>query len=214
MRKFVPALFILVGAAACDDRGNGTAGVPPGAGMPAPPTSSYGNLPPGVPLTDLGAIPAHAAPLAPVLQGRDEDGNTFDLAELRGKRVILVFYRTAACGLCVQQLRGLASAADAFDQLGAEIVALTSDPPEANRRTAELLELDFPVVSIDRNTMAAWGIWPDGAARPHPASYIVDQDGRLRYIQIGRTEADRATNVTLVFNLRALDNAVSGDDAT
>lgn len=212
MRILVPVCLLLLGAAACDDSRSGREGVPP-AGVPAPPVAPGGNYPPDAPLTNIGAIAARAAPLAPALQGVDEDGNTFDLAELRGKRVLLVFYRTADCGLCVQQLRSLASTAEAFDRLGAEVIALTSDPPDVNRRTAERLELDFPIISIDRNTMATWGIWPAESRRPHPASFIIDQEGRLRFIQIGRTEADRASNVTLVFNLRSLDQTANGDDA-
>lgn len=214
MRNFVLACLLLFGAAACNDSQPGTPGTPPAAEVPAAPTSPYGHTPPGAPLTNIGAVPARGAPLAPALQGQDEDGDNFDLAALRGKRVLLVFYRTATCGLCVQQLRSLASTTEAYERLGAEIVALTSDPPEVNRRTAELLELDFPIISIDQNTMAAWGIWPAGSKRPNPAAFIIDQEGRLRFIQIGKTAADRASDVTLVFNLRSLDHPDSGDDAT
>lgn len=212
MRKIVPVHLLLLGIVACIDLKPEEESVPPVAEVPADLLAPGGLRPTKVGLNATDLTATRAAPMAPVLQGTDTEGKPFNLTELRGKRVLLVFYRSAYCGLCMQQLRELAAAADAYDHLDTEIVALTGDPPELNRRTADLLKVKFPIISVDQNTMSRWGIWPTGVKQPRPAAFIVDRSGRLRFIQIGKTAADRASDVTLVFTLRTLDHPAPRND--
>lgn len=213
MRKIVPVHLLLLGLVACTNFQAGEESAPPAAEVPANLAAPSGLSPTHANLSSTGVTDSRTAPVAPPLQGTDADGKSFNLAELRGKRVLLIFYRSAYCGLCMQQLQQLATAADAYGHLDARIVALTGDPPELNRRTADLLKLDFPIISVDQNTMTRWGILPTGATQPRPAAFIIDQSGRLRFIQIGKTAADRASDVTLVFALRSLDHPAPRSDA-
>lgn len=209
MRRLIPAA-ILIGIVACRGPHSDEGGAEPAAEMPgAAGAAAAPTL--GPHLATAGAISARSAPPAPPLRGRGEDEGAFDLAELRGRRVLLIFYRSATCGLCIQQLKNLSEAAEAYDKFDAEIIALTADPPEVNRRTAEILELGFPIVSVDIDTMVSWGVWPAGSTRPHPAAFIIDEEGRIRFVQVGRTAADRASDVTLIFNLRSLDQSATDD---
>jgi peroxiredoxin len=179
MRKLRPVSLLLIGIVACTTQHSGE-------------RSASGAM-------------QQVAPPAPPLLGTLPDGKDFNLRELRGERVLLVFYRSASCGLCIQQLRHLAAAAEAYDHLDTRILAITADPPELNQRTAKLLDLDFPIVSVDHATLTRWGLWPEGERTPHPGAFIIDEKGGLLFEQIGRTAADRTSDATLVFTLRSID---------
>ncbi len=179
MRKLRPISLLLVGIVACTTQHSGGRNLSAWAGSAATP-----------------ALP---------LPGTLQDGKAFDLHDLRGDRVVLIFYRSASCGLCLQQLRTLARDSKAYDRLRARIVAITTDPPEVNRRTAKLLDLEFPIVSVDHATLTRWGIWPDGERNPRPAAFIIDEKGGILFGRIGRTAADRTSDATLVFTLRSID---------
>lgn len=205
MRNVRPISLLLVGIVACTTQHSGSREGPPSA---AP------NAPAGVAGTTGGAgfagspgTPGSPAPptVAPPLRGTLADGKSFDLHELRGDRVVLIFYRTAYCGLCSQQLRALAADKKLYSRLDAKVVAITQDPPELIRRTAQILDLDFPIVSVDRPTLTRWGVWPDGARTPRPAAFIVAENGEIIFHQIGQSAADRASDATIAFTLRALD---------
>lgn len=185
MRKVRPVYLLVVGIVACTEK-----------------------TPSSHETTSGGAAPVVRA--APALHGTLVDGKSFDLHDLRGDRVVLVFYRSASCGLCLQQLATLARDKEAYDRLDARVVAITTDPPETNRRTAEELDLNFPIVSVDRNTLMKWGVWPPGERSPRPATFIVDEGGGIRYARVGRTAADRVSDATLVFTIRSFDSPRTG----
>lgn len=192
MRKLRPVTIFLVGIVACSTEHSGNRGGPPTAPAAMPAT-----MPPA-------ASPAVSQP-APPLRGTLADGEDFDLQELRGDRVVLIFYRSAYCGLCAQQLRLVAADEKLYKKLDAKVVAITPDPPELIDRTAEQLELDYPIVSVDRATLTRWGVWPDGARTPKPAVFIIAPSGEVLFLQIGRTAADRVSDATIAFTLRAYD---------
>lgn len=187
MRKLRPVSLLLVGVVACTTQHSG------------PTSGARGTA------RSAAAGAATSATVAPPLHGTLADGKSFDLQELRGDRVVLVFYRSAYCGLCTQQLRALAADRKVYGDLDAKIVAITPDPPELIRRTAQLLDLDFPIVSVDHATLTRWGIWPDGARRPRPATFIIAGSGEILFRQIGLSAADRVSDATIAFTLRSLD---------
>ncbi|HEX7051505.1 MAG TPA: peroxiredoxin family protein [Longimicrobiales bacterium] len=138
----------------------------------------------------------------PELRGVLADGTAFSLSELRGRPVVLVFLRGASCGLCLERLRALAAHEAAYDRRDARVVAVTPDPPDRADAVREALELDFPMVSAAHAVLAAWGVWPPGRKQAFPGAFVLDPQGRVRFRHIGRTAADRVSDVIL---LAALD---------
>jgi peroxiredoxin len=190
MRNLGRLSLLLVGVVACTTQHSGNRSAPASATNPTP-----------------------ALAAAPPLLGTLEDGKSFDLRELNGKRVVLIFYRSATCGLCTQQLHSLATHQKAYRRLHARLVALTTDPPELNQRTARLLDLDFPIVSVDQATLERWGIWPHSERNPWPAAFILDEDGTVIFRHIGQSAADRASDATLIFTLRSIEQPGARNEA-
>jgi peroxiredoxin len=196
MRKLRPVSLLLVGVVACSTQHSADHDGP----AVAPPTASPGALAGAAP-----TAPGGAPQLAPPLRGTLADGKSFEFQKLRGDRVVLIFYRSAFCGLCAQQLRLVADDKELYKKLDAKIVAITADPPDLIDRTANHLDLDYPIVSVDRATLTRWGVWPDGARTPRPAVFIIAENGTIRFRQIGQTAADRVSDATIAFTLRAID---------
>lgn len=153
---------------------------------------------------------ADAFPLAPGLRGVDSRGGAFSLAALRGDAVVLLFYRSDSCPLCRERLAAADAHRDAYQRAGARIIAVTPDPPEVARRTAEALGLGVPIVSAERATLEQWGVWPIGEHAPRPAAIVVDRDGRIRFRHVGRTAADRTHDADLLAVLRRLQATAAG----
>lgn len=86
----------------------------------------------------------------------DRTGKQRALSELRnGRPLVLVFYYGYGCSHCVAQLFGLDKDLRYFQELGCEIVAVSSDTPEMTRKQfAKYGEFHFPVLSDPENKVA------------------------------------------------------------
>ena len=145
---------------------------------------------------------ADSFPLAPALRGVDSRGGAFSLAALRGDAVVLLFYRSDSCPLCRERLAAADAHLDAYRRAGARVIAVTPDPPEIARRTAEALALGVPIISAERSTLEQWGVWLADEHAPRPAAIVIDREGRIRFRHVGRTAADRAHDPDLLAVLR------------
>jgi peroxiredoxin len=142
---------------------------------------------------------------APALTGIQANGETFRLEPAGSEPTLLVFYRSALCGLCRVQLEQLQSHMGAYDRRGVKVVAATLDPPELSARLLENGGLDFPLVSVDSASFDEWAAMHPESGAPLPATYIIDARGIVRYLHIGRNASDRATDAGLLTVLERLD---------
>ena len=138
-------------------------------------------------------------------------GNPVTLSSLlqRGP-VVLAFYRGGWCPYCNLQLRAYQRILPEIRELGAQLVAISPEPPDASLSTAEKNELDFEVLSdVNIEAARAYRILFDlseqlqntyvGMGRdltelnadgqwhlPIPATYVIAQDGRvaLSYVDV------------------------------
>lgn len=100
-----------------------------------------------------GSVAAGAA--APDFELPDADGKTVRLSDLlRRGPVVLSFYRGAWCPFCNLELAALQKALPAIHGLGASLVAVSPQVPDATRNTVAKHELTFPVLS-DRGNRTA-----------------------------------------------------------
>ena len=117
---------------------------------------------------------------APAIGGTTLDGETFDLAALRGRPVVVNFWGPS-CVPCRDEFPLLIQKAAEHAGDGLAIVGvLTDDPPEPARDFVTEYGATWPTVEDpDRSMKSAWRI----AARPQ--TYFVDAEGIIRAIQIG-----------------------------
>jgi cytochrome c biogenesis protein CcmG/thiol:disulfide interchange protein DsbE len=117
---------------------------------------------------------------APAIVGTTLDGESFDLAALQGRPVIVNFWGPS-CVPCRDEFPLLIDKAAEHADDGLAIVGvLTDDPPEPARAFVAEYGATWPTVDDpDKAIRGAYRV----AARP--VSYFVDRDGILRSIQVG-----------------------------
>ena len=90
--------------------------------------------------------PAKKGDLAPSLDLRDIDGKPLDVATLRGRRSVLLFWNPS-CGFCQAMLKDLKSWERTRSRRAPDLVVISTGTPEANReqrfRSRVLLDRDF-----------------------------------------------------------------------
>jgi peroxiredoxin len=122
-----------------------------------------------------GAMPEIDQP-APALKGRLFSGEAFDLAQMKGKVVLVNFY-SSYCKFCAYEIGTLEAFYESHRQDGFEVIAVGVDAPEDRERVARMLGIyHLP------GTMSASLEDSGFAARyPTPTAFIVDRDGILRH---------------------------------
>lgn len=129
---------------------------------------------------------------APALRLEDMDGNTTELARLRGKWVFVHFW-ASWCGPCRRELPRLQAMPEQLDP--ARFAMLLVNTAEDEDTVFTFLAGVAPELQtlLDKDGLAteAWG--PRGL----PATYLVDPDGRVRYQALGGRPWD--TPAYLVF---------------
>jgi peroxiredoxin len=130
----------------------------------------------------------------PPLALQDLEGRRHQLAEYRGKVVLVNFWATW-CEPCREEMPSMNRLRAALAGRSFEVLAINLGESETRiRRFMEQVPLDFAVL-LDRDTSAA-KTWK---ARILPASFLVGADGRIRYSVLGEIDwsAERVRNAIL-----------------
>jgi peroxiredoxin len=117
--------------------------------------------------------------VAPALSGMLLDGKHFMLPA-KPAQPVLVHFWAIWCPICRAEQGSIASLA--HDNPNVVTIAMQSGNNSVVQQYMRDQEVSFPVVNdADNQISSAWGV--SGV----PASFIVDTDGKIRYVEIGYT---------------------------
>jgi peroxiredoxin len=85
--------------------------------------------------------------LAPAFHTVDLFGKPTDLADYRGKALLLSFFRNAACAMCNLRVHALIQRHAALRRAGLEIVAIFESPAESMRKYVGKQDAPFPLIA-------------------------------------------------------------------
>jgi len=150
----------------------------------------------------------------PVLSTIDFLGEPVDLAALRGRPVMLSFYRYASCPVCNLRMHQLIAAHDHLDELGIALVAVFQSSPAQITEHVGRQDAPFPIVAdpsmelyrrfgvearwrglftwaVIKTALRAFrhGYLPgriDGPVQRTPADFLIDADGTIAVAHYGR----------------------------
>lgn len=111
------------------------------------------------------------------------------------KPTVLLFFPLAFTGVCTQELCDLSGGLEAYDALGAEVVAVSVDSPFAQEAWAQKEGIKIKLVSdLNKSVTAAYDVvFPalagigDTSAR---AAFIIDKEGVIQYSEQTPTPKD------------------------
>lgn len=141
------------------------------------------------PLATKGAVSP-----APTLRLKDADDKLVDLAQYKGRVVLINFWATW-CPPCRKEFPSLGRVRKLFKPSQFEVIAVNvgEDPDTVFSFTGMT---DFPVV-FDRDSKAM-GAW---SARGLPTTFLIDRQGRLAYRATGGREFDDPEIINLIKTL-------------
>lgn len=98
--------------------------------------------------------------IAPSFTLSDQDGKPHSLKSHVGRRLIIFFYPKAMTPGCTGEACDFRDSYDDFAAAGYDIVGISPDPPESNKRFRDKHGLPFPLLSDQKHSVAsAYGAW-------------------------------------------------------
>jgi peroxiredoxin Q/BCP len=123
---------------------------------------------------------------APEFALKDQDGKTVKLSDYRGRKLLVYFYPKADTPGCTTQSCSVRDARQDLKKLSMEVVGISPDPPEDQKKFDLKYSLGFPLLADTEHTVAeAYGVWGDksmygklfhGITR---SSFLIDEEGKI-----------------------------------
>ncbi len=113
----------------------------------------------------------------------------FDLAKLRGKRVVIFFYPKSDTPGCTKEACEFRDASKQFAKANAEIVGISPDKSEAQQKFAAKYTLPFTFVpDPDHSIAEAYGVWKEKSMYGRKymgierSTFVIGVDGKVEKI--------------------------------
>lgn len=143
-------------------------------------------------MATAGTIPSMKLSIgntAPLFSLPDQAGNVHNLADMRGKRVLLYFYPKDDTGGCTKQACGIEAALPDFTKLGVTVWGISVDPVKSHVKFAAKYGLSFTLLSDEnKEVVEKYGVWGKkkfmgreymGTMR---TSFLIGADGKIEKI--------------------------------
>ena len=134
----------------------------------------------------FGISDASAQQKAPDLLLKDINGKTINIADLRGK-VILVNFWATWCAPCRTEIPDLVRKQREYQTHGLHIIGITYPPEELSevRRVRKELKMNYPVIIGSKETKSAFT-----SSETLPLTVVIDRDGNVREVIEGIMYSD------------------------
>lgn len=132
-----------------------------------------------------------------------DDGSTFSLKSMRGKKVLLVFYPGDETPVCTAQLCEYRDGFEDYRELGVTVVGISKDDAESHRRFKERRDLPFSLLS-DVDLKVAKQYDSAGILGMKRSVFLVDEKGVLRYVHVESVAIFRRRHDELIAAIRGL----------
>ncbi|HVN57131.1 MAG TPA: peroxiredoxin [Bacteroidales bacterium] len=142
---------------------------------------------------------------APLFKGTGDDGNLIDLAQLKGKKVVLYFYPRDNTPGCTNEACNLRDNHDELVRRGFVVIGVSPDTEKSHKGFREKFRLPFPLIADPgKQILGLYGAYGEkkmygktvtGVIR---STFIIDEKGIIEKI-ISRV--DTANHSSQIFKL-------------
>jgi len=138
-------------------------------------------------------VPLEIGSKAPEFSGKDQFGNQIELSEMvEDGPVSVIFYRGYWCGICKRSLEEFQSEFSSLSSAGVQVVAVAPEVESNIAKTVNQNNLEFSVIKYFQTTLQEINGQND-AVLPIPATYLIDTNGKIKYVHFDIDYSKRAT---------------------
>jgi thioredoxin-dependent peroxiredoxin len=121
---------------------------------------------------------------APAFELQGSDGKTYSLDQFKGKKAVVVaWFPKAFTGGCTKECKSFKENSADMKKMGVAYFTASVDTPELNKKFAESLELDYPILSDPSKKVAeAYGVVHEGRAVPERWTFYIDKEGVIKAV--------------------------------
>jgi peroxiredoxin Q/BCP len=117
---------------------------------------------------------------APLFTAKSAGGPVVSLESLRGKLVVLYFFRKAFTRNCTVETKGFRDNYDELRALGAEVIGVSYDEEATQCAFARELAVKFPMIAdCDRSVSRAYDVFFAFLPLAHRVTYVIDPTGTI-----------------------------------
>ena len=121
---------------------------------------------------------------APKIQGVDQDGKTWKLDDVLGKKVILLyFYPKDDTPGCTKEACGFRDRISDLKKENVEVVGVSFDSPDSHQKFISKYHLNFPLLAdTDGKIADAYGVRMTGKDMARRVSFLIGTDGKIVHV--------------------------------
>jgi len=121
---------------------------------------------------------------APRIQGVDQDGKTWKLDDVLGKKVVLLyFYPKDDTPGCTKEACGFRDRIADLKQDNVEVVGVSFDSPDSHQKFISKYHLNFPLLAdTDGKIADAYGVRMTGKDMARRVSFLIGTDGKIVHV--------------------------------
>ncbi len=156
--------------------------------------------------TDVASVKLETGKLAPDFSLQALNDDSVKLSQLRGDKILMIFYRGHWCPFCVGHLQDIQILLPELEKLGYQVLAISPDDATGMQKMADRMDRPYHFLS-DADLIVAdlYGIRRDKEL-PHPAMILLDELGIVQWFYIGEDYKMRPSATQLRQVLDRLDS--------
>lgn len=125
----------------------------------------------------------------PHFKTTDQDGNTVDLNDFKGQKLIVFFYPKASTPGCTAEACNLRDNYKVLTDKGFAILGVSADSEKRQQNFKSKYEFQYPLLAdTNKDVINAFGVWGlkkfmgkeyDGI---HRKTFLIDEDGKVSHV--------------------------------
>lgn len=145
------------------------------------------------PETPSASGPVRLGSRAPDFSLPNQNGESVRLYDYVGKSaVVLYFYPKDNTGGCTKEACAFRDSYEAFTEAGAEVIGVSSDPPDSHAGFARQYRLPFILLSdVGGSVRKLYGVPKTFGLIPGRVTYVIDRNGIVRHIFSNQFAAEK-----------------------
>lgn len=126
---------------------------------------------------------------APAITGKDQDGNKFSSADLKGKKWVLYFYPEDDTPTCTVQACNIRDNFSLLKKAGIEIIGVSPDEEKKHKKFQQKYDLPFTILADpEHKIIDKFGVWGEKQMYGrkymgiHRTTFLVDEKGTIKKV--------------------------------